>query len=1266
MRNINTLDFVFNRALNVANKYRNFEVGTFRKMMSALPQAKDGMLLSEWNSLAEQSKSRFLTGLQESVDKFDSSVNIASERELRRVISETSKLVDTQVAAIKEQVPSFIPPLNPTDRFIFMKFMNDKSFNILQRMKNNTMLVNSRIVPQYGDKFGRVISNTILKVNNGQSLKRAVSTSVRELANNNINVIRYSNGRLVSAKHYVEMSTRTELLNAHLETQEGRMKDYGLDLVQISEHYDCSELCLPFQGGVFSLSGGSEKYGSLDDAITGGLYHINCRHMQFPYVEGISDEPVKIGKKELTKQREVRKQFRNNQNKIFKAQKNIAAKEHLSENVVNNARNTLSNAVKENNILMQENDFLFSNMEVEMLDKVAVDSAGFSEELGVDSGFFQKYDKYDYKTIEKFVNKNIDNPEYSNWKSDLEYIKEEYLNGSSQWATSDMQFSYLKVVHEQKISKLLETPLLNDQLFMTNRQTNYALGTKFSKLEKEQIMSAVQDMYKVNPELEGLFNDFRYYTDLGGDVVGQYINTAEVGFKELETGLNGSILKYNKGGGSRVIRFTSLEKRYGKNLADETISTIKHEMYHGLDNMEFQLERSLKMERLLLDELEQAEKLTASGELDIEMLSEHKSKIENILTDKLYVQTERKSGEIVLSDITERYGNFRISMQGTSEMDKIFFNFGERHYSDATEFKSRFMEYLEENGVENPKVFIEKNFSDYALKNDLEMWAEVQSLMDNPTTANKIEEIVPGIKSWVHEERIEVRKRIQLKLEEFKNHRKRFDAKDFDKRLQAQIKKYEDAFDRKYNAPAAEEEEQFIDFSLWDKQKEIEAAEEAAIETVAPETTTVMPEVFPEVEQAEVEGNIYKTTKSFLKDQEWDYGKLSKEDLEILHNYNETSDINMIRHLHYDPIKDDTIEKIINSEIEYQESRYKFVQSEEFKENIKEIFSKYSDDFDRKEELEKYFIKNNINPQSISNTSAESHHFIYELDNPEEVFKYSESVFRKRVDYTISITKETIEGGNAIQGNYMYLNLEKLKNMDSALDNFAIQKETKAFRAMLDDDIHLFFNDDVGINDFQTELQELFKDFKDYESPLHHRDQDFILNNRKKTEFKKNILRYMNTEPRELLNIADMESAADEMKELASKLGEIQKNFKNRYIGNEFIDKGYHSTSLDDKLLKSKSSWPEFWKTRVNGKKRELEDLIRFEIDIPKGTKGITLDKQMSEAVKNAGVDAEGLPIDTQKELLLQRNARFKIKAIEEAPEGSPQQWVIKLEVING
>lgn len=72
--------------------------------------------------------------------------------------------------------------------------------------------------------------------------------------------------------------------------------------------------------------------------------------------------------------------------------------------------------------------------------------------------------------------------------------------------------------------------------------------------------------------------------------------------------------------------------------------------------------------------------------------------------------------------------------------------------------------------------------------------------------------------------------------------------------------------------------------------------------------------------------------------------------------------------------------------------------------------------------------------------------------------------------------------------------------------------------------------------------------------------------------------------------------------------------------------------------------------------KREVDELIRIEVDIPKGAKGITLDKEMSAAVRNAGVDEEGLPIDTQKELLLQRNTRFKIKSIEKAPEDVKQQ----------
>lgn len=94
---------------------------------------------------------------------------------------------------------------------------------------------------------------------------------------------------------YSEMLARSQTLNAAREANINRIQERGSDLVLISEHYPCSNLCENYQGRIFSLSGESEEYPALEEATEpseeGHLFHWNCRHTLSPYIPGLTEVP---------------------------------------------------------------------------------------------------------------------------------------------------------------------------------------------------------------------------------------------------------------------------------------------------------------------------------------------------------------------------------------------------------------------------------------------------------------------------------------------------------------------------------------------------------------------------------------------------------------------------------------------------------------------------------------------------------------------------------------------------------------------------------------------------------------------------------------------------------------------------------------------------------------------------------------------------------------------------------------------------------------
>ena len=354
---MDTTDFVFNEAMRFADKYKNVESRIFREMIGSIPGTD--MSIGDWvkqarkNNMSLMQYARKLTGM--------SSKALAKDLAIRFnvVVSETAKDVDEYLKLVKQKFPSFEIPRTKTQMFNFLRNFQPRTLRLLEKMNQNIMMPLSNIVPRYNQAFGDLINNAILRVSNGMSVGDAVKESVKKLTKDNINYIQYAGGRKIKASSYVEMTTRTEMLNLHRDTQLERMREYNLNLVQISTHFDCSEMCLPWQGGVYTTGGvPSPKYEDINIAIAGGLYHPNCRHMQFPFVEGISkvSEPVKVS--DARKQRVVRERFRANKRVIERSQNQLQTSKFLDKRSIDTAKNRLAKARAENKLLQDTQPFL--------------------------------------------------------------------------------------------------------------------------------------------------------------------------------------------------------------------------------------------------------------------------------------------------------------------------------------------------------------------------------------------------------------------------------------------------------------------------------------------------------------------------------------------------------------------------------------------------------------------------------------------------------------------------------------------------------------------------------------------------------------------------------------------------------------------------------------------------------------------------------------------------------------------------------------------
>lgn len=134
-------------------------------------------------------------------------------------------------------------------------------------------------------------SESAYKDADGFTRRKLSQQLMNRFADANITGIRYADGRTMKLDTYSEMVARSQTGNAARQAALNRSQEYGLDLVQISQHFPTSDLCAPWQGKVYSISGTDSKYPPLDTAVSGGLYHANCKHHQSSYIPGTSKLP---------------------------------------------------------------------------------------------------------------------------------------------------------------------------------------------------------------------------------------------------------------------------------------------------------------------------------------------------------------------------------------------------------------------------------------------------------------------------------------------------------------------------------------------------------------------------------------------------------------------------------------------------------------------------------------------------------------------------------------------------------------------------------------------------------------------------------------------------------------------------------------------------------------------------------------------------------------------------------------------------------------
>lgn len=174
--------------------------------------------------------------------------------------------------------------------------MRYKAKSTAQKIINTTAELSEK------QSFINMLNKATGKVVTGiESRQTALRHCIKEMSEKGIPAFVDKRGREWSPEAYINMDIRTTLNNVAHQSQFDRMKDYNVDLVEVSSHAGARPKCAEDQGKIFNrnnkdgytidLHGRKIKYYSWKKSSYGepdGLLGINCGHHIYPFIPGFS------------------------------------------------------------------------------------------------------------------------------------------------------------------------------------------------------------------------------------------------------------------------------------------------------------------------------------------------------------------------------------------------------------------------------------------------------------------------------------------------------------------------------------------------------------------------------------------------------------------------------------------------------------------------------------------------------------------------------------------------------------------------------------------------------------------------------------------------------------------------------------------------------------------------------------------------------------------------------------------------------------------
>lgn len=223
--------------------------------------------------------------------------------------------------------------------------------NLLADYLSTVQTMRFQILRQTQDVYRNIIAQVADQAALGVATRiQTARRALEKFAGEGITGFVSRDNRHYEIRSYVEMATRTTLLNAQ---REGRINNIDNDLIIINKLPNPSPLCEPYERKILSISGNSEQYPSLASAKANGLFHPNCRHSFTAYIPGLTkiNAPQETDDYEETQeQRYLERQIR-----AWKRREAVMEDKSKARNRITEYRNRLVDLTEEFDLVRKRN-----------------------------------------------------------------------------------------------------------------------------------------------------------------------------------------------------------------------------------------------------------------------------------------------------------------------------------------------------------------------------------------------------------------------------------------------------------------------------------------------------------------------------------------------------------------------------------------------------------------------------------------------------------------------------------------------------------------------------------------------------------------------------------------------------------------------------------------------------------------------------------------------------------------------------------------------